>query len=128
MMKKLLLQYEEASGQGVNFTKSGIMFSSNVTLTLAAQLSSVMDVSNPLNTGRYLGLPSLIGRKKKMVFNHIKERLWQRIQGWKNIPISRASREVLIKVAAQSIPTYYMSTFMLPTSILDEIQKMLNSF
>ena len=104
------------------------MFSSNVTSTLAAQLSSVLDVSNPLNTGRYLGLPSLIGRKKKMVFNHIKERVWQKIKGWKNRPISRAGREVLIKAAAQSIPTYYMSTFMLPTSILDEIQKMLNSF
>ena len=38
MMKKILLQYEEASGQGVNFTKSGIMFSSNVPSTLAAQL------------------------------------------------------------------------------------------
>ena len=36
VMKKLLLQYEEASGQGVNFTKSGIMFSSNVTSTLVA--------------------------------------------------------------------------------------------
>ena len=100
MMKKILLQYEEASGQGVNFTKSRIMFSSNVTSTLAAQLSSVLDVSNPLNTGRYLGLSSLIGRKKKMVFNHIKERVWQRIQSWKNIPISRAGREVLIKAAA----------------------------
>ena len=30
VMKKLLLQYEEASGKGVNFTKYGIMFSSNV--------------------------------------------------------------------------------------------------
>ena len=31
VMKKLLLQYEEASGQGVNFIKSGIMFNSNIT-------------------------------------------------------------------------------------------------
>ena len=67
-MKKLLLQYEEASGQGVNFSKSGIMFSSNVDSNIATHLSSVMGVSHPLNTRRYLGLPSLIGKKKKMVF------------------------------------------------------------
>ena len=128
VMNKLLIQYKEASGQGVNFTKFGIMFNSNVKSTFATHLSSIVDVSKPLNTGRYLGLPSLIGKKKKMVFTHIKEHVWQRTQGWRNRPLSRAGREVLIKSAAQSIPTYYMSTFMLPTSILDEIQKMLNSF
>ena len=94
----------------------------------ATHLSYVMGVSHPLNIGRYLGLPSLIGKKNKMVFNHLKERVWKRVQGWRNRPLSRAGREVLIKSAAQSIPVYYMNTFMLPTSILDEIQKILNSF
>ena len=83
VMKKLLLQYEEASGQGVNFLKFGIMFSSNVDSNIATHLSSVMSVSHPLNTRRYLGLPSLIGRKKKMVFNHLKERVWKRVHGWR---------------------------------------------
>ena len=54
VMKKLLLQYEEASGQGVNFSKSGIMFSSNVDSNIATHLSPVMGVSHPLNTRRYL--------------------------------------------------------------------------
>ena len=51
MMKKLL-QYKEASGEGVNFMKFGIMFSLNVKSTFATHLSSFMDVSKPLNTGR----------------------------------------------------------------------------
>ena len=80
-MKKLLLQYEKASGQGVNFAKSGIMFSLNVDSTFATHLSSIMSVSQPLNTRRYLVLPSLIGKKKKMIFTHIKEHVWQRVQG-----------------------------------------------
>ena len=104
------------------------MFSSNVDSNIATHLSSVMGVSQPLNTGRYIGLLSLIGNKKKIVFHHLKERVWKRVQGWRNRPLSRAGREVLIKLTAQSNPTYYMSTFMLPTSILDEIQKILNSF
>ena len=105
VMKIILLQYKEASGHGVNLTKSVIMFNSNIKSSFATHLSSVMDVTKPLNTGRYLGLPSLIG-KKKMVFTHIKECVWQWIQGWRNIPLFRAGREPLIKSAAQSIPTY----------------------
>ena len=104
------------------------MFSSNVDSNIATHLSFVMGVSQPLNTRRYLGLLSLIRNKKKMVFNHVKERVWKRVQGWRNRPLSRAGREVLIKLIAKSNPTYYMSTFMLPTSILDEIQKILNYF
>jgi hypothetical protein len=42
--------------------------------------------------------------------------------------LSKAGREVLIKSVAQSIPTYCMSSFLLPTTLGDEIQKMLNSF
>jgi len=37
-------------------------------------------------------------------------------------------QEVLIKFVAQSIPTYCMSSFLFPTSLGDEIQKMLDSF
>lgn len=40
----------------------------------------------------------------------------------------QAGREVLIKSVAQSIPTNCMSTFLLPTSLGEEIQKMINSF
>lgn len=35
---------------------------------------------NPLYTGRYLGLPSLIGRRKVEIFNYIRDRLWTKLQ------------------------------------------------
>lgn len=59
----------------------------------------------PLNTGGYLGLPSLIGRRKKTVFSHLKDRLWGRIQSWLSKPHSKGKREILIKCVAQVIPT-----------------------
>jgi len=42
--------------------------------------------------------------------------------------LSQAGNEVLIKSVAQEIPSYCMGVFLLPTSIGDEIEKMLNSF
>ena len=32
---------------------------------------------------KYLGLPSFVGRNKKAYFRQIKERIWAKMQGWK---------------------------------------------
>lgn len=46
---------------------------------------------------KYLGLPSLIGRKKKASFEYIKEQVWRKLQGWEEKLLSQARRKVLIK-------------------------------
>ena len=42
--------------------------------------------------------------------------------------LSRASKEVLIKVVAQSIPTYTMSVFQLPMKLCDELDALCAKF
>ena len=49
------------------------------------------------NYEKYLGLSSLIGRRKRASFNYIKERVWRKLQGWERKLLSQAGREVLIK-------------------------------
>ena len=43
------------------------------------------------------------------------------MMGWKEKTISKAGREVLIKTMTQTIPTYSMSIFKLPTKMCDDI-------
>lgn len=81
-----------------------------------------------MGTGKYLGLPSMVGRSKKSTFGFIKDRVWQRINSWSSKCLSRSGREVMIKSVLQSIPSYVMSIFRLPNSLLEEIEKMLNAF
>ena len=63
---------------------------------------------------KYLGFPSMIGRSKKQDFNEVKERVGNKLIGWKEKLLSIGGREILIKAMAQAIPTYTMGCFLLP--------------
>lgn len=64
-MRDILRTYERAFGEAVNFQKSKIFFSANISLSLKTTVCNILEVNTPLDHGRYLGLPSLIGRSKK---------------------------------------------------------------
>ena len=72
----------------------------------------------------YLGLPMLVGRRKYHTFSYIKDKVWKKLQGWKGKMLSRVRKEVLIKVVAQSIPTYAMGVFQLPIRLCEELDAM----
>lgn len=52
----------------------------------------------------------------------------KRINHWSTKHLSSADKEILIKSIAQAIPTYCMSVFLLPSTLEDELHKMMNSF
>jgi hypothetical protein len=71
-----------------------------------------MDISEIGQTeaqGKYLGLPVHMGRSKANMFVYLKDRVWKRIQGWKEKLLSRTGKEVSIKAVAQAIHSYAMS-------------------
>ena len=76
----------------------------------------------------YLGLPTLLGRAKYQTFSFLKDRVWKKIQGWKDKMLSRAGKEVLIKAVAQSILTYTMGVFLLPVKLCNELNSMCTRF
>ncbi|KAK2394877.1 hypothetical protein QL285_056661 [Trifolium repens] len=127
-MMKILKTYEEASGQEINLTKSEVFFSRNLSIAAQEDLSNIMGVRHVLGTDNYLGLPSMIGRKKKSVFSYIKDRIWKRINSWRGRSLSRAVKEVMIKTVLQAIPSYVMSIYLLPESTIKDIERMMNSF
>ena len=62
------------------------------------------------------------------MFEDVKSRVWQKLQGWKGKLLSQAGKEILIKAAAQAIPTYAMSVFKLPIGLCDDMEKMIRNF
>jgi hypothetical protein len=61
-----------------------------------------MEVRHVLDTGNYLGLPSMIGRKKREIFAYIKDRVWKMINSWRGRALSKAGKEVMINPFCKS--------------------------
>jgi len=127
-MKNILSTYELASGQAISLPKSKIYCSRNVPDDLKAHITDILGVQLVMGTGKYLGLPSMIGRDRKATFAYIKDLVRQKINSWSGKCLSKAGCEVMIKYVLQAIPSYVMSIFQLPTTLLDSIKKMMNFF
>ena len=77
---------------------------------------------------KYLGLPSMVKRKKINFFNDIKLRVLNKISNWNNKLFSSEGKEVLIKVVAQVVPAYAMSVFKLQLGLCADIQQAIAGF
>lgn len=124
----IITSNEIASGQKINMEKSEVSFIRNVCTHMQNMLQTKLNFTEVIEHEKYLGLPTYIGRSKKMVFQVIQDRVWKKIKGWKERFLSRAGREVLIKSNVQAIPTYAMQCFKLPESVLNNLTAMCRNF
>ena len=127
IMKNILVTYGAASGQTISLPNTEIFYSRNVTTDMKASITNILGVQAVLGTGKYLGLPSMVVRDRNATFAYIKDRVWHRINSWSSKCLSKAGHEVMIKSVLQAIPSYVMSIFQLPVSLITTIERMMNS-
>ena len=66
MLRSILMEYEEASGQKVNTDKSSIFFSPNTAQATKDEIFNILGPMQNLSHTKYLGLPLLLaGQKSK---------------------------------------------------------------
>lgn len=87
-----------------------------------------MGVTEVSELDKYLGMPSCVGRNKTTIFNPLKDKVWACINAWSSQLLSRAGKEVLIKFIAQATPTFYMSCFKMPLSLIGDLNAMISKF
>ncbi|XP_021736564.1 uncharacterized protein LOC110703122 [Chenopodium quinoa] len=117
----ILNKYEVASGQKINYEKSEVSFSKGVRQGQRDELMSVLNMRQVDRHEKYLGIPTVVGRSKKAIFAAILDRMWKKLQGWKEKLLSRAGKEVLLKAVIQAIPTYLMGVYKFPCSVVEKI-------
>ncbi|XP_074313724.1 uncharacterized protein LOC141648916 [Silene latifolia] len=128
IVMELLSQYEIASGQLVSKEKTTVSFSKGTSVWRRDKVVSVLGVQAVQEQGKYLGLPTVIGHSKQVLNKVVRDKLNNKMQGWRGKLFSRAGRETLIKAVAQSIPTYAMSVFKLPANFCDELRSIVSRF
>ncbi|VFQ89687.1 unnamed protein product [Cuscuta campestris] len=128
VVKQCLEEYELASGQQVNFYKSTVCFSLNTAHEVKEEISRFFGVTLADDFGKYLGLPSCIGRNKNLVFSFILDKIRRRTCGWNKRLLSKAGKEILLKTVAQAMPQFAMSVFLLPIGVCQKIERIMNQF
>ncbi|KAL0408244.1 UNVERIFIED_CONTAM: putative ribonuclease H protein [Sesamum radiatum] len=126
-VKNILESYARATGQMINYNKSSMVMSKNSSNTLKETLSTLLGLQRK-DQQEHLGLPSVVGRSKKGVFSYIRDRVWQRIRGWSEKNLSQTGKATMIQSVLQATPTFAMSVFNLPDSLITEIQGMSSNF
>lgn len=124
----ILQAYADASGQYINMEKSLVLFSNNTPDRMRDWIKVSLAIKEVAKFETYLGLSTLVGRAKYQTFAYLKDRVWKKLQGWRGMLLSKAGKEVLTKAIAQSIPTYTMGVFQLPTKLCDDLNTMCVNF
>ena len=90
-------------GQKLNREKTSIFFSKATSEGTREEISNFLGVPEVKEYATYLGLPVVVGRNKKVSLRYIKEKIWNKLQGWKEKLLSQAGIEVLLKAVVQAI-------------------------
>ena len=127
-IQTLLNLYEKASGQKINSAKTTLFFSNNVSDFTKETIKNLLGVAEIKEYEKYLGLPAVVGRNKKASLNYIKDRVWGKLQWWKEKLLSQAGKEMLLKDVVQAIPPFTMSCFRLPVGLCQDIEMLIRKF
>ncbi|XP_073317203.1 uncharacterized protein [Primulina huaijiensis] len=122
-VKECLKAYELASGQVINFEKSGLSFTPNTEPTLVDRIKYSLSIPVVQGHEVYLRLPTFSLRNKKVQFSYLVEGVSRRVKGWGSKFFSAGGKKILTKSVLQAVPTYAMSCFRLPRSTCAAIEK-----
>ncbi|XP_019160712.1 PREDICTED: uncharacterized protein LOC109157266 [Ipomoea nil] len=127
-VKDCLDRYSSVSGQLINYDKSSAMFSANTKADVRAQVSACIGVRETTDFGKYLGLPSVLGRNKSATFQYIEDTVRATLSSWQHRLLSKAGKEIMLKSVAQALPIFTMSVFLLPVRLCDRLEKLFNRY
>ena len=70
----------------------------------------------------------MVSMSKRNIFAQLKQRVLNKLAGWKEKLLSSAGKEILIKAVAQTVSSYTMNCFKLPNTLCEELTGMVRQF
>nr|XP_023917061.1 uncharacterized protein LOC112028598 [Quercus suber] len=127
-IQRILKVYKTSSSQQLNCHKTSLFFSPNTENKVKEMVKTMFGAQVIRPHEAYLGLPSLVGRSKNNTFAHLKQRVTNKVSGWKEKLLTPVGKEILIKSVAQAVPSYTISCFLLPKNLCEELTSVIRQF
>ena len=125
-VRMVLTCFEAVTGLRVNMAKSEMVPVGEVQNISELADSLCCHIGGlPLS---YLGMPLGASYKVVAVWNPILEKLERRLSGWQKLYLSKGGRLTLLKSTLSSLPTYFLSLFTIPISVVRRIEKLQRDF
>ncbi|XP_026383614.1 uncharacterized protein LOC113279122 [Papaver somniferum] len=126
-LKKLLIDYQRASGQTVSATKSKC-FVGGTYLVRGNQIADIMNMKLSSFPDKYLGVTLVQGKVKTEHLWSFVELLKRRLASWIGNLLAFQARITIIKFVLSSIPLYNMSTCKWPRKVIDACERIIRNF
>ncbi|KAE8729083.1 Ubiquitin-activating enzyme E1 1 [Hibiscus syriacus] len=126
-VKRVLRVFEVISGLQLNLTKCRL-FGINISEEEVLQWANTIGCVVGHFPSEYLGLPLGAKRNSIALWDPIVQKFNKKLASWKARTLSVAGRLVLLKVVLCSLPTYFMSLFKIPSSVIVKLNSIMASF
>lgn len=127
VIMETLEEFKHASGLTPSLPKSTAYFC-NVLNYVKIAILQILPFTEGVLPVKYLGVPLITSR---LIFKDCKElveRLSNRIKDWRNKSLSFAGRLQLIQLVLSSMHVYWASIFILPSSIVQDLEQLMRGF
>ncbi|GKA12795.1 RNA-directed DNA polymerase, eukaryota, reverse transcriptase zinc-binding domain protein [Tanacetum coccineum] len=127
IIKDVIDEFGDVSGLLPNYNKSTIIFGS-INDEVRQEILDVIPFRVEKLSVKYLGVPLITKRTGVKECKSLVDKVRNRILSWKNKILSYAGRLQLVASVLESIQVYWANVFLLPQTVIEEINKLLKGF
>ncbi|XP_026410979.1 uncharacterized protein LOC113306234 [Papaver somniferum] len=126
-LKNMLVLYERASGQYVNFAKSKFYFGGDI-ISRAIAISNYLSMERVMFPDKYLGIQLKPGIVRHIHVRQVVEKIMDKLAGWKGKLLSFQARIVLIKSVISSYVIHSMVVYKWPCTVIKQVERAIRNF
>ncbi|XP_062094172.1 uncharacterized protein LOC133800235 [Humulus lupulus] len=127
IIKSVIGEFSSVTGLQINESKSQVFFG-GVLAAEKMQMSAELNLSEGSFPLKYLGVPMRPTKWKHEDYDIIIQKIKMRLHTWASRHLSFAGRMQLIHLVLFGLRNYWMSIFVLPQSIIKEVERLCRGF
>ncbi|XP_026378425.1 uncharacterized protein LOC113272845 [Papaver somniferum] len=126
-LKNMLVLYQHASGQCVNYAKSKFYYGGG-TLSRAIAISNYLGMERVIFPDKYLGIQLKPGIVRHIHVRQVVEKIMDKLAGWKGKLLSFQARLVIIKSIISRYVIYSMDIYKWPCTVIKQVERAIRNF